>query len=488
MTDPGEAGDPDPHAPGSLAGMAKVTSTIDSVVSLCKRRGFVFPCGEIYGGTRSAWDYGPLGVELKENIKRQWWRAMVTARDDVVGLDSSIILPRETWVASGHVGAFADPLTECRSCHRRFRVDHLQEAVAAKAEAKGETVNPDDVDLATIACPHCGTRGEWTEPREFNMMLKTHVGVVEDETGLHYLRPETAQGIFINFLNVAGAARMKPPFGIAQTGKSFRNEITPGNFIFRTREFEQMEMEFFVKPGTDEEWHEYWIEERTNWYVDLGIPREDLRLYEHPKEKLSHYAKRTVDIEYRFHFQGSEWGELEGIANRTDFDLTTHTQHSGTDMSFYDQAADERYVPYVIEPAAGLSRSLMTFLVAAYEEDEAPNTKGGVDKRTVLRLDPRLAPFKAAVLPLSRNADLTPKAKDLAAQLRRNWNVDFDDSGAIGRRYRRHDEIGTPYCVTVDFDTLEDQAVTIRERDAMTQERIGIDQVERYLAERLVGC
>jgi len=468
--------------------MAKVTSTIDSVVSLCKRRGFVFPCGEIYGGTRSAWDYGPLGVELKENIKRQWWKAMVTARDDVVGLDSSIILPRETWVASGHVGEFSDPLTECRSCHRRFRVDHLQEAVAAKAEAKGETVNPDDVEMTTVACPHCGTRGEWTEPREFNMMLKTHLGVLEDETGLHYLRPETAQGIFINFLNVAGAARMKPPFGIAQTGKSFRNEITPGNFIFRTREFEQMEMEFFVKPGTDEEWHQYWIDERTNWYVDLGIARENLRHYEHPKEKLSHYSKRTVDIEYRFHFQGSEWGELEGIANRTDFDLTTHTKHSGTDMSFYDQASDERYVPYVIEPAAGLSRSLMTFLVEAYEEDEAPNTKGGVDKRTVMRLDPRLAPFKAAVLPLSRNADLTPKAKDLAAQLRRHWNVDFDDSGAIGRRYRRHDEIGTPYCVTVDFDSLEDQAVTIRERDAMTQERIGLDQVERYLAERLIGC
>ena len=468
--------------------MAKTTSKIDSVVNLCKRRGFVFPCGEIYGGTRSAWDYGPLGVELKENIKRQWWRAMVTARDDVVGLDSSIILPRETWVASGHVGAFSDPLTECQSCHRRFRADHLQEAVAAKAEAKGETVNPDDVPLDDIACPNCGTRGQWTTPREFNMMLKTYLGVIEDETGLHYLRPETAQGIFINFQNVANAARMKPPFGIAQTGKSIRNEITPGNFIFRTREFEQMEMEFFVKPGTDEEWHQYWIDTRTDWYVDLGIARENLRHYEHPKEKLSHYSKRTVDIEYRFHFPGSEWGELEGIANRTDFDLTTHSKHSGTDLSFYDQAADERYVPYVIEPAAGLSRSLMTFLVEAYDEDEAPNTKGGVDTRVVLRLDRRLTPFKAAVLPLSRNADLTPKAKDLAAALRRNWNIDFDDAGAIGRRYRRHDEIGTPFCVTVDFDSLQDDAVTVRERDTMTQERIGIDQLERYLAERLIGC
>ncbi|WP_137121680.1 glycine--tRNA ligase [Segeticoccus rhizosphaerae] len=463
-------------------------STVDTVVSLCKRRGFVFPCGEIYGGTRSAWDYGPLGVALKDNIKRQWWKSMVQGRDDVVGLDSSVILPRETWVASGHVGGFSDPLIECHSCHKRFRMDHLQEGVAAKAAKKGKQVDPDSVALADLVCPNCGTKGAWTEPREFNMMLKTYLGVLEDESGLAYLRPETAQGIFINFLNVMNASRKKPPFGIAQTGKSFRNEITPGNFIFRTREFEQMEMEYFVEPGTDEKWHQYWIDERTRWYVDLGINKDNLRHYEHPKDKLSHYSTRTVDIEYRFGFQGSEWGELEGIANRTDFDLSTHTKHSGVDLSYFDQQSGERYTPYVIEPAAGLSRSLMTFLVDAYSEDEAPNTKGGVDKRVVLRLDRRLAPIKAAVLPLSRGADLTPKARDLAARLRQNWMVDFDDAGAIGRRYRRQDEIGTPYCITVDFDTLEDQAVTVRERDSMAQERIGLDQVESYLATRLLGC
>jgi glycyl-tRNA synthetase len=470
-----------------MASLTTPGTTVDTVVSLCKRRGFVYPSGEIYGGTRSAWDYGPLGVELKDNIKRQWWKAMVQQRDDVVGLDSSIILPRETWVASGHVATFSDPLVECLSCHKRFRADHLQEAVAEKRAAKGDVVNPDDIPLAEIVCTNCGTRGQWTEPRQFSGLLKTFLGVVEDDSGLHYLRPETAQGIFLNFLNVMNSSRKKPPFGIAQIGKSFRNEITPGNFIFRTREFEQMEMEYFVKPGEDEAWHQKWIDERTAWYVGLGIAAENLRHYEHPKEKLSHYSKRTVDIEYRFNFPGSEWGELEGIANRTDFDLTTHSQHSGTDLVYFDQTTGERYTPYVIEPAAGLSRSLMTFLVDAYAEDEAPNTKGGVDKRVVLRLDSRLAPVKAAVLPLSRNADLSPKARDLAVQLRRSWNVDFDDAGAIGKRYRRHDEIGTPYCVTVDFDTLEDQAVTIRERDSMAQERISLDQVEGWLGARLVG-
>ncbi|MFC5730777.1 MULTISPECIES: glycine--tRNA ligase [Nocardioides] len=465
-------------------------STVDQVVSLAKRRGFVYPCGEIYGGTRSAWDYGPLGVELKDNIKRQWWKAIVQAREDVVGLDSSVILPRQTWEASGHVATFSDPLTECQSCHKRFRADHLQEEFLERESKKGKQVSADPatVDLATLTCPNCGTRGAWTEPRQFSGLLKTYLGVVEDESGLHYLRPETAQGIFLNFANVVTSQRMKPPFGIAQIGKSFRNEITPGNFIFRTREFEQMEMEFFVKPGEDEEWHQYWIDARTQWYVDLGIKADNLRHYEHPKDKLSHYSKRTVDIEYRFKFAGSEWGELEGIANRTDFDLSTHAQHSGQDLSYFDQANNERYVPYVIEPAAGLSRSLMTFLVDAYSEDEAPNTKGGVDKRTVLRLDPRLAPVKVAVLPLSRNADLTPKAKAVAAELRQAWTVDFDDSGAIGRRYRRQDEIGTPYCVTVDFDTLDDQAVTVRERDSMSQERIALDKLTTHFAERFIGC
>jgi glycyl-tRNA synthetase len=458
-----------------------VASTLDNVISLAKRRGFVFPCGEIYGGTRAAWDYGPLGVELKENIKKQWWRQVVTARDDIVGLDSSVILPRQVWVASGHVGVFTDPLTECLQCHKRFRADTLEEEFENRKGRKPE-------GLTEIPCPSCGTKGQWTEPRDFNMMLKTYLGPVEDESGLHYLRPETAQGIFINFANVVQATRKKPPFGIGQVGKSFRNEITPGNFIFRTREFEQMEMEFFVVPGTDEEWHQYWIDTRTDWYVNLGISRDNLRHFEHPKEKLSHYSKRTVDIEYKFGFAGGDWGELEGIANRTDFDLTTHSEHSGTDLSYRDPVTNEKFVPYVIEPAAGLTRSLMAFLVEAYTEDEAPNTKGGVDVRTVLKLDPRLAPVKAAVLPLSKNEDLSPKAKDLAAELRTLWNVDYDETQAIGRRYRRQDEIGTPFCVTVDFDTLDDQAVTIRERDTMTQERVALDQVKSYLAVRLAGC
>jgi glycyl-tRNA synthetase len=452
----------------------KTADRMDTIVSLAKRRGLVFPSSEIYGGLRASWDYGPLGVELKNNVKRQWWKAMVQGRDDVVGLDSCVILAREVWETSGHVATFTDPLTECSSCHKRFRADHLEE----------QSGKP----LAELACPHCGNRGTFTEPRMFNGMLKTHLGPVEDESGLAYLRPETAQGIFINYLNVQQSARKKPPFGIGQIGKSFRNEITPGNFIFRTREFEQMEMEFFVKPGEDEQWHQYWIDERTRWYVDLGIKADNLRHFEHLPEKLSHYSKRTVDIEYRFNFAGSEWGELEGIANRTDFDLRTHSEASGSDLSYFDQAANERYFPYVIEPAAGLSRSLMTFLVDAYTEDEAPNTKGGVDKRTVLRLDPRLAPVKIAVLPLSRNEDLSPKSKALAAELRTYWNVDFDDSGAIGRRYRRQDEIGTPYCVTVDFDTLEDGAVTVRERDSMSQERISLEGLQTWFAERLVGC
>ncbi|MEV6604866.1 glycine--tRNA ligase [Kutzneria sp. NPDC051319] len=456
---------------------------IDAVVSLCKRRGFVYPCGEIYGGTRSAWDYGPLGVELKDNIKRAWWRTMVQGRDDVVGLDSSVILPREVWAASGHIDAFVDPLVECNSCHRRFRADHLAEEYA---ERTGKPLA--DNDLSDVPCPNCGNRGQYTEPKMFNGLLKTHLGPVESAEGLHYLRPETAQGIFVNFLNVITTSRKKPPFGIGQIGKSFRNEITPGNFIFRTREFEQMEMEFFVEPGSDEEWHQYWIDERLRWYTDLGIARDNLRMYEHPQEKLSHYSKRTVDIEYRFFFAGQEWGELEGIANRTDFDLTTHANHSGVDLSYFDQATNSRYRPFVIEPAAGVGRPMMAFLLDAYTEDEAPNAKGGVDKRLVLRLDRRLAPVKVAVLPLSRNADLSPKAKDLAAALRRNWNTDFDDAGAIGRRYRRQDEIGTPFCVTVDFDTLTDHAVTVRERDSMTQERVSMDRLEAYLAPQLLGC
>lgn len=454
-------------------------SKLDQVISLAKRRGFVFQAGEIYGGSRSAWDYGPLGVELKEAIKREWWRAVVSSREDVVGLDSSIILPKAVWEASGHIQEFVDPLIECTSCHRRFRADHLEEAFEEKKGRAPES-------LAEIACPNCGTRDAWTEPKLFNGLLKTTLGPVEDESGLHYLRPETAQGIFVNFNNVLNTARMKPPFGIGQMGKSFRNEITPGNFIFRTREFEQMEMEFFVKPGEDEQWHEYWIEQRYQWYVDLGINPENLRLFEHPKDKLSHYSKRTVDIEYRFGFQGGEFGELEGVANRTNFDLTTHSKHSGVDLSYFDQSEGERWTPFVIEPAAGLTRSLMAFLVDAYHEEEVPNAKGGTDTRTVLKLHPKLAPVKAAVLPLSKNEELTPIARDLAAKLRQIWNIDYDESAAIGRRYRRQDEIGTPFCITVDFETKEDQAVTIRERDSMGQSRIPLDQVVSYLAEKLL--
>mgnify|MGYP005992623093 FL=1 len=458
------------------------TSRLDAVIALAKRRGFVFQAGEIYGGSRSAWDYGPLGVELKENIKRQWWRSMVTRRDDVVGLDSSVILPRRVWEASGHVDVFSDPLVECLNCHKRYRADHLEEEFEEK---KGRAP---EGGLAEVVCVNCGTRGQWTEPKEFSGLLKTYLGPVEEESGLHYLRPETAQGIFVNFVNVLNAARVKPPFGIGQIGKSFRNEITPGNFIFRTREFEQMEMEFFVEPGSDEEWHQYWIDARMAWYTDLGINPENLRLYEHPAEKLSHYSKRTVDIEYRFGFSGSEFGELEGVANRTDFDLSTHAAASGVDLSYFDQGKNERWTPYVIEPAAGLTRSLMAFLVDAYTEDEAPNTKGGVDVRTVLRLDRRLAPVKAAVLPLSRNEKLSPVARELADTLRQHWNVDFDDAGAIGRRYRRQDEIGTPFAITVDFDTLDDQAVTVRERDTMQQERIPLAKLEGYLAAELLGA
>jgi glycyl-tRNA synthetase len=462
--------------------MAQRSDRMETLVSLCKRRGIVFPSSEIYGGLRASWDYGPLGVEMKNNIKRQWWRSMVQERDDIVGLDSSVILAREVWEASGHVTQFVDPLTECQSCHKRFRADHLIEAYEEKHH------HPPADGLSQLACPNCGTRGAFTEPRNFNGLLRTYLGPVEDESGLAYLRPETAQGIFINYRNVLQTSRKKIPFGIGQIGKSFRNEITPGNFIFRTREFEQMEMEFFVKPGTDEEWHQRWIDARLDWHVGLGISKDNLRLYEHPQEKLSHYSKRTVDIEYKFDFPGSEWGELEGIANRTDFDLTTHGKASGQDMSYLDAESGERYVPYVIEPALGADRTLLVHLLDSYTEDEAPDAKGKLEKRTVLRLDPRIAPVKVAVLPLSRNADLSPKARDVAAELRRYWNTDFDDASAIGRRYRRQDEIGTPYCVTVDFDTLQDHAVTVRERDSMRQERIGIDGLTAYLQERMVGC
>ena len=463
--------------------MAKApASTLDNVIALAKKRGFVFQAGEIYGGSRSAWDYGPLGVELKENIKRQWWRTFVQSRGDMVGLDSSIILPKRVWEASGHVATFVDPLVECRSCHNRFREDHLIEAFEAK---KGRAP---EGGMAEIACPNCGTRGEFTEPQQFSGLVKTYLGPVSTEAGLHFLRPETAQGIFVNFLNVVTATRQKPPFGIGQIGKAFRNEITPGNFIFRTREFEQMEIEYFTPPAEADEHFSAWVEACWNWFVDLGIKEENLRRFDVPEDERAHYSAGTIDFEYRFGFQGSEWGELMGVANRTDFDLSSHTEASGTKMQYFDQAANERYTPYVIEPSFGLTRSMMAFLVDAYREDEAPNAKGGVDKRTVLGLDPRLAPVKAAVLPLSKSEDLVPCAEKLAETLRRHWNVEMDVTQAIGRRYRRQDEIGTPFCITVDFETAEDQAVTIRERDTMTQERVALDQVESYLAARLIGA
>jgi glycyl-tRNA synthetase len=430
--------------------MAK-SDLMDRVVNLAKRRGLVFPSSEIYGGFRSTWDYGPLGVLLKRNVKDAWWRAMVQERDDVVGLDSAILMAPRVWEASGHVATFTDPLVDCRNCKERFRADQLPESGA---------------------CPNCGAKDSFTEARQFNLMFKTHVGAVEDDAAVAYLRPETAQGIFVNYANVQTTSRRKPPFGIAQIGKSFRNEITPGNFIFRTREFEQMEMEFFVPPEEAPRWFEYWCEIRLRWYVDLGIPEDMLRLRPHDPDELSHYSAGTADVEFRYPWG---WGELEGIANRTDYDLTQHAEFSGQDLSYYDQEQDRRYVPYVIEPAAGADRTTLAFLLAAYHEEEAPTADGKVEKRTVLRLDPRLAPIEVAVLPLSKKDDLVGVTDRVAGALRRHFMIDVDLAGSIGRRYRRQDEVGTPVCVTVDFDTLDDDAVTVRDRDTMEQERVPID-------------
>jgi glycyl-tRNA synthetase len=436
--------------------------TIDTIVNLCKRRGIVFPSSEIYGGLRSAWDWGPLGIELKRNVKNEWWRSMVHERDDVVGLETSILMSPKVWEASGHVATFTDPLVECTNCHHRFRADHL--------------------DLAK-ACPDCGSKDSWTEPRQFNLMFKTHMGPVEDSAHAVYLRPETAQGMFVDFATVQTTSRKKIPFGIAQQGRSFRNEITPGNFVFRTREFEQMEMEFFVKPGTDDEWQDYWLRERMRWYTDLGMNPDKLRLREHEADELSHYAKRTYDIEYDF--PGMGWSELEGIANRTDFDLKAHAQHSGQDLSYFDHETEERYVPYVIEPAVGVERPTMAFLLDAYTEEEVPSASGKLEKRTVLKLHRRLAPTKVAVLPLSKHADLVPVAQKLAAEIRQWFVTELDVTQGIGKRYRRQDEVGTPYCVTVDFDSLEDRQVTVRERDSMEQERIPMEGLSEYLRKRL---
>ena len=428
---------------------------MDKIVSLCKRRGFIFPSSEIYGGLASCWDYGPMGVELKRNVKEVWWKVMVQDRDDVVGLDTSIMMHPGVWAASGHIDSFTDPLVECKSCHLRWRVD----AVEGRK------------------CPKCG--GELTEPRMFNLMFRTFMGPVEEEASIVYLRPETAQGIFVNFENVVTTSRKKLPLGIAQIGKSFRNEITPGNFIFRTREFEHMELEYFVKPGTDEKWLDYWVKERFDWYVRLGIRKENLRLRQHGKDELAHYAKDCYDVEYLFPMG---WSELEGIANRGDFDLSQHAKCSGKELSYRDAETGEKYVPYVIEPSAGVDRSVLAFITDAYDEEEVEG-----EKRTVLHLHHSLAPIKVAVLPLSRNEKLTPLAKEVSTRLCPSFMTDYDDSQSIGRRYRRQDEIGTPFCVTIDFQSLEDKQVTIRERDSLAQIRVPVEGLEKVIEAKLKG-
>ena len=428
---------------------------MEKIVSLCKRRGFVFPSSEIYGGLTSCWDYGPMGAELKRNVKDAWWQAVVHERDDVVGLDTSIMMHPRVWVASGHVDGFTDPLVECKSCHLRWRADEV---------GKGR-------------CPRCD--GELTEPRMFNLMFRTFMGPLEEEASIVYLRPETAQGIFVNFENVVTTSRKKLPLGIAQIGKSFRNEITTGNFIFRTREFEQFELEYFVKPRTDEQWLDYWVKERFNWYMKLGIRQENLRLRQHAKDELAHYARACYDIEYLFPMG---WSELEGIANRGDFDLTQHAGASGRELSYYDAEANDRYVPYVIEPSGGVDRSVLAFLIDAYDEEEVEG-----EKRTVLHLSPSLAPVKVAVLPLSRNERLTPLAKEVNRQLSSSFVTDYDDSQSIGRRYRRQDEIGTPFCVTVDFESLDDKQVTVRDRDSLAQIRVPVQELNRILEAKLRG-
>jgi len=429
---------------------------LEQIVNLCKRRGFVYPSAEIYGGFRSSYDYGPLGSLMLRNVKDAWVRSMVQERDDVVLIDASILSPPQVWEASGHLANFTDPLVDCTTCKQRFRLDHLED--------------PD-------VCPNCGAKGSFTEARAFNLMFKTQAGPVEGAGADVYLRPETAQGMFINFANVLQTSRKKPPFGIAQVGKSFRNEITPGNFIFRTREFEQMELEFFVPPADGPQWYEYWCTERMDWYVRHGMPRELLRLRAHDADELSHYSTGTADVEFLFPWG---WGELEGVAQRTDYDLTQHAKFSGERLDYFDQATNERYVPYVIEPAAGATRTMAAFLLAAYDEDEVNG-----EARTVLRLHPRLAPYKVAVLPLSKKDTLTPLAKEVYRTLAQRYMVDYDETQAIGRRYRRQDEVGTPYCVTVDFDSLDDQAVTIRERDTTDQVRVPIADLVGELGARL---
>ena len=455
---------------------------METIVRLCKSRGYVYPGSEIYGGLANTWDYGPLGVELKNNVKAAWRKKFIQENKNIVGLDAAILMNPETWVASGHVSGFSDPLLDCKECKTRHRADKLIESYAHE---KGEDIVADGwtdeqmlkyINDHKIVCPKCG-KLNYTDIRKFNLMFKTFQGVTEDSTSTVYLRPETAQGIFVDFKNVMRTTRKKIPMGIAQIGKAFRNEITPGNFTFRTREFEQMELEFFCKPGTDLEWFEYWRKFCKNWLLELGMKEENIRLRDHSPEELVFYSKGTTDIEFAFPFG---WGELWGIADRTDYDLTAHQTHSKEDMSYLDPETNEKYIPYVIEPSVGADRVTLAFLCNAYEEQEL----GEGDTRVVLHLHPALAPYKAAILPLSKK--LNDKADEIFQTLAKAFPVDYDDAGSIGKRYRRQDEIGTPYCITVDFDTLEDNQVTVRDRDTMEQIRIPIDQVEKYISEKIV--
>ena len=436
--------------------MSEFPDLFDRIVNLCKRRGFVFPSAEIYGGFRSTYDYGPLGALMLRNVKNEWIRSMVQERDDVLLIDVAILAPPQVFEASGHLANFTDPLVDCTNCKTRHRQDQL-----------------DDPDT----CPSCGKKGTFTEARAFNLMFKTHAGPIEGAGAEVYLRPETAQGMFVNFSNVLQTSRKKPPFGIAQVGKSFRNEITPGNFVFRTREFEQMELEFFVPPAEAETWYAYWIEERYNWYLRLGIPESQLKIRPHDADELSHYSSGTSDVEFMFPWG---WGELEGIANRGDFDLTQHSVHSGQKLDYFDQTTNERYTPHCIEPAAGATRAMMAFLLSAYDEEEVNG-----EVRAVLRLHPRLAPYKVAVLPLSKKAELQEPARRVLKMLQPHMMCDYDETQAIGKRYRRQDEIGTPFCVTVDFETINDNAVTVRDRDSMTQERVPVADLLGHLVHRL---
>jgi len=444
---------------------------MEKITSLCKRRGFIYPASEIYGGFANAFDFGPLGSQLKKNLKDLWWRRFVTEREDIVGLDSAIIQNPKAWVASGHVGSFSDPLIECTECHSRYRVDHMKDGsfIGGKAKEKNQ-------------CPSCGSK-EFTEPKEFNLMFKTFIGVTEDSVSTAYLRPETAQGIFLSFKNVIQSTRIKPPFGIAQIGKAFRNEITPGNYIFRTREFEQGEIEFFVKPTAEEseKWYKLWLEEWMNFFLDLGIKKENLTIREHAKEELSHYSSGTSDIEYNFPFGVSE---LAGVAQRTDFDLTQHEKHSGQDLKYFDEATGEKYLPYVVEPTMGIDRAMLACLVDAY--DESDGTDGRQAGEVTMRLNPKLSPVKVAVFPLVKKEGLPEIAQGIAKELRGlGIEAFYDESGSVGRRYRRQDEIGTPWCITVDFDSLSDQTVTVRDRDTMKQERVKIDEVTSLVVQKL---